>query len=455
MRPEEGTIIEQPTVLNGRYRLTEHIGVGGTADVWRATDELLNREVAVKVLRDAADPTQRERFIEEAQTLASFNHPGLVVLLDAGILDARPFLVMTLAGNSTLASRVARGPVDSSVVKSIGSQIALGLDYVHDRGVVHRDVKPSNVLLWDDGRAVLSDFGIARLIGSTMHHTRTGEAIGSPAYLAPEQIAGEALTPAVDIYSLGLVLLEALTAERAFPGTPVEAAIARLSAAPAVPTSIGRDWASLLTRMTDRNPENRPTARAVAEELSGLEFAASPLADASPGLAVDPEATGAFSILSADAATTISLEPVLSGADAEAEPVPMEPLRHRRRWASLAAVGIAALALAAFTVFHPASGVSKTDAPTVPTKAPTTRRPTPSPLGSAVPTQAASTTPTHSASPSAKPSTSAHPAPSRPLPTATANPTSSPPPAPSPSPPATTPSPTGQTSPQAVTSPSP
>ncbi|MGN6162036.1 MAG: protein kinase, partial [Marmoricola sp.] len=100
---EENVIIEQPTVLNGRYRLTDHIGTGGTADVWRATDELLNRQVAVKVLREVADPTQRERFTEEARTLASFNHPGLVVLLDAGICDDRPFLVMTLADNSTLA----------------------------------------------------------------------------------------------------------------------------------------------------------------------------------------------------------------------------------------------------------------------------------------------------------------------------------------------------------------
>lgn len=143
---------DHPTLLNDRYRLTEHIGVGGSADVWRATDELLNREVAVKVLREVTDPTQRARFIEEAQTLASFNHPGLVVVLDAGILGERPFLVMTLADDATLASRIERGPVESSVVKSIGTQVALALGYAHEHGVVHRDVKPANVLLCGDSR---------------------------------------------------------------------------------------------------------------------------------------------------------------------------------------------------------------------------------------------------------------------------------------------------------------
>lgn len=446
--------------MSGRYRLTEHIGVGGTADVWRATDELLNREVAVKVLRDAADPTQRERFIEETRTLASFNHPGLVVLLDAGVLDARPFLVMTLAGNATLASRVARGPVEPSLVRSIGSQIALALDYVHGRGVVHRDVKPSNVLLWDDGRAVLSDFGIARLIGSTMHHTRTGEAIGSPAYLAPEQVAGEPLTPAVDIYSLGLVLLEALTARRAFPGAPVEAAIARLTASPPVPATVGPEWSSLLTRMTDRDPMNRPTARAVADELAGTEFALSSVGPDGLGAELDPEATGAFSVLSPDAATvgpdaatTMSLAPVVAAAAIDNEPGATEPVTHGRRWASLAAVAIAAVALGAFTLFHSANGVSKVGATTGPTKAPTGHRAVISPVHetATASTQAPSPQPTHTAARSAKP---AKRGPAKPH-TAQA-PTAAPTSAPASSPPPTlAPSPTGQTSPQVVTSPTP
>ncbi|MFL6022456.1 MAG: serine/threonine-protein kinase [Marmoricola sp.] len=270
--------IDQSTLLDDRYRLDEHIGTGGSADVWRGTDVLLDRLVAVKVLREVSDPTQRQRFIDEARTLAGLNHAGLVVLLDAGILGERPYLVMTLADDATLASRIASGPIGSDGVRAIGIQVANALAYAHERGIVHRDVKPSNVLLCGDGRALLADFGIARLVGSTEHHTRTGDAIGSPAYLAPEQVAGDELTPAVDIYSFGLVLLEALTAERAFPGTPIEAALARLNAAPPMPPDLDPGWRALLARMTHRVPENRPTAREVVEELARGEQTLTPIA---------------------------------------------------------------------------------------------------------------------------------------------------------------------------------
>lgn len=380
---------DHPTLLNDRYRLTEHIGVGGSADVWRATDELLNREVAVKVLREVADPTQRARFIEEAQTLASFNHPGLVVVLDAGILDERPFLVMTLADDATLASRIEKGPVESSVVKSIGAQIALALGYAHERGVVHRDVKPANVLLCGDGRAVLSDFGIARLMGSTAHHTRTGDAIGSPAYLAPEQVAGEELTPAVDIYSLGLVLLEALTAERAFPGSPIEAAMARLNAAPPIPPTVDPEWEALLTRMTNRMPANRPTAQEVADELARSEFPEAvrsmqiPAYDLDPEATgplpvVDPEATGKMSILDADAADTMDS---LGFSDEVDDP----PVRRRRWLRVVVGLAVVALAIAAFLILvRTPNGVSTTHAPATPTNVPAKYRPALSHLHDAV-----------------------------------------------------------------------
>lgn len=266
--------IEQSTLLDERYRLDEQIGTGGMSDVYRSTDVLLDRQVAVKVLREVSDPSARSRFVDEARTLAGLNHPGLVTLLDAGIFGERPYLVMTLADGSTLAARIAAGPLASAEVKVLGAQVARALAYAHEQGVVHRDVKPSNVLLCGDGRALLADFGIARLIGSTDHHTRTGDAIGSPAYLAPEQVAGEKLTPGVDIYGLGLVLLEALTAQRAFSGTPVEAAVARLNAAPPMPTSLDPGWRALLARMTHRLPENRPSAAEVVDELELAELPA-------------------------------------------------------------------------------------------------------------------------------------------------------------------------------------
>lgn len=262
-----------PGVLAERYQLGEVLGRGGMADVYRAQDVVLQRPVAVKLLRDVSDPGKRERFVAEARTLALLNHPGLVTVLDAGIDDERPFLVMSLAEGRTLAQRLEEGPLPSEEVRAIGHQLALSLQYAHDQGVIHRDVKPSNVLLTDDG-ALLVDFGIARLIGSTDQHTRTGDTIGSPPYLAPEQVAGEEITEKADLYSFGLVLLEALTGVRAYLGSPLEAAVARLSVDPAIPTSLEPAWRDLLGRMTDRQPGRRPTAAEVADMLGGVPVAA-------------------------------------------------------------------------------------------------------------------------------------------------------------------------------------
>jgi serine/threonine protein kinase len=260
--------MSETVVLADRYELHEVLGRGGMADVYRATDRLLSRQVAVKVLRDAAgDETDRLRFTHEARTLARLSHPGLVMVLDAGITSEQPFLVMELVEGSTLSQLCASGPVDPSRARTIGARVADALAYAHAQGIVHRDVKPGNVLLGTDRRVKLADFGIARLIGDTVRHTRTGLAIGTAAYLAPEQVRGEELTTAADVYSLGLVLLEALTGQRAYPGTPTEAALARLARAPHVPADLPDDWPALLTAMTALAPADRPGAAEVAERL--------------------------------------------------------------------------------------------------------------------------------------------------------------------------------------------
>lgn len=314
---------ESTVVLDDRYRLIDELGHGGMSDVYRAIDELLQREVAVKVLREVEDPALRARFVAEAQLLARLNHPGLVTLLDAGIRSDRPYLVMTLAEGPTLSTQLGAGPLPPQTVAEIGTQVAGALAYAHDQGVTHRDVKPSNVLLCSDSRALLADFGIARLASDLEQHTRTGETIGSPAYLAPEQAAGEAVTPAADVYSFGLVLLEALTGERAFPGPPVEAAVQRLIAAPALPVSLPRPWRDLLSAMTARDPAARPTAAEVAAATAAIATGTAP-APLEPTESTQPMA--------------------LPGTTAEVldDEAPGGVRRHRRRWLVVAALLAAA-----------------------------------------------------------------------------------------------------------------
>lgn len=265
-----------PATVAGRYRLHHLLGAGGVADVHEATDTRLDRQVAVKLLRETtASETDRARFLSEAKLLARLSHPHLVRVLDAGIDQDRPFLVLELVRGSTLADALG-GPLPPARVAAIGSDIASALVDVHEAGVVHRDVKPGNVLLDEGGPAMLADFGIAKLVDDTSHHTRTGHVVGTIAYLAPEQVAGEPITTAVDVYSLGLVLLEALTGGRAYAGTSVEIALARLNRPPEIPAALPRRWRDLLAAMTARDPGDRPTAAEVVARLSGEPVPARP-----------------------------------------------------------------------------------------------------------------------------------------------------------------------------------
>ena len=300
------------TVLAERYDLEEVLGRGGMADVHRATDRVLHRAVAVKMLRDTTDDeSDRLRFTAEARTLARLSHPGLVMVLDAGTTAERPYLVMELVDGQTLAQCCSGRRLDASRVAAIGAQLADALAYAHGEGVVHRDVKPGNVLLGAGDRVKLADFGIARLIGDTVRHTRTGHAIGTAAYLAPEQVQGGEITTAVDVYSLGLVLLEALTGERAFPGSPTESALARLQRQPGVPDWLPADWRRVLTAMTALAPEQRPGAREVARELERLAGgAATAEAPVAAHVAAPTEDAGSTMVLSQPVAQAPATTPV-------------------------------------------------------------------------------------------------------------------------------------------------
>lgn len=259
---------QEQCVLRDRYVLGALIGRGGMAEVYQAHDTVLRRDVAVKLVRESIDqPDDLERFRAEARLLASFDHPFLVTVLDAGVEDEHPWLAMELIEGPTLGQVLTQGPVEPERAAGYGAGLAAALAHVHSRGVVHRDVKPANVLLTVDHEPRLADFGIARVLGDEAGLTRTGHTIGTAAYLAPEQIRGEPVSGASDVYALGLLLLEALTGTRAYPGGTTESALARLHHGPLIPTSLGAPWTGLLVAMTAAAPEARPSAAKVAAIL--------------------------------------------------------------------------------------------------------------------------------------------------------------------------------------------
>jgi serine/threonine protein kinase len=263
--------VDGQTVLDGRYTLEAVVGRGGMAEVYRATDGVLRRTVAVKLLRDvSASESDRHRFAAEARTLAQLSHPALVTVLDAGSADERPYLVMELIDGPSLAAATGGAPLGLAQAASIGAQVADALAHVHAAGIVHRDIKPGNILLGADGRAWLGDFGIARVLEDAGRHTATGLVIGTASYLAPEQLRGGDVTAAADVYSLGLVLIEAVTGSPPYPGTGIEAAMARLSRPPGVPEGLPAQWQGLLRAMSAMDPAARPSAADVASTLRGM-----------------------------------------------------------------------------------------------------------------------------------------------------------------------------------------
>jgi serine/threonine protein kinase len=355
-------------VLDERYRLEELIGEGGMGSVWRAADEALGRTVAVKVFwagtTEDADAVRRE---SEKRLLASVNHPSLVTLFDAHLsADARSYLVMEYIDGGTLASLIASGPVAPLDAASVAADLGEALHVVHQAGIIHRDVKPANILLRPPltpdhtFRAVLADFGIAYLVDAA-RVTTPGTAIGTAAYISPEQVRGHAPTPASDIYSLGLVLLESLSGKRAFAQqTPVEAISARLSAPPDVPGDWGYGWRSLLTAMTSIDPADRPTALEVSVRGRVLD---SEGADPEPtrAVAAAPSHPGAADTDPTDRTKVLVAAPtdatlVLGATDAPPAPAPPRSsagrsatsASRRRRWGAI--VGAIVLAAAAVIV---------------------------------------------------------------------------------------------------------
>ncbi len=246
-------------------------------EVFKAHDRRLSRDVAIKFLRAdlAAQPGVRERFEAEALNAARLTHPNVVLVLDSGEYEGIPYLVMECLPGHSLHDEMHQSAISEARATEIARDVLAGLAAAHELGIVHRDITPANILLTDDGRAKIADFGIAKSTEG-MSLTMVGQVLGTPAYLPPERLQGEEATPSTDVYALGVVLYEALTGEKTFSGsTPVAVATQVMTTTPE-PLSLRRpdidpNFAAAIDQAMARDPAVRPpTAAAMLDRLNGV-----------------------------------------------------------------------------------------------------------------------------------------------------------------------------------------
>ena len=303
--PAPDTLIDQ--VFDGRYRVVRKLGTGGMANVYLAEDQELGRSVAIKMLdeRHSQDEQFVERFRREAKNAAGLSHPNIVSIYDRGQAEGTYYIAMEyLEGRTLKELLIARGPTPLAVAIDYARQILSALGFAHRHGIVHRDIKPHNVVVAPDGRLKVTDFGIAR--SGTSQMTETGSIIGTAQYLSPEQAKGAPVTPASDIYSVGIVLYEMLTGLVPFTGdTPLEIAMKHLSTTPLPPSEarpdVPHELDSIVLRALAKNPEDRYQS---ADEMDA------DLARASLGQAVAPETEeAATQVLRGAGAATLASAP--------------------------------------------------------------------------------------------------------------------------------------------------
>ena len=268
--------------IQARYELTELLGRGGMGEVWLAQDSHLGRPVAIKFLAPqlSADPEFLVRFFSEAQAVARISHPSVVTVMDFGEFEDAPYLVMEHVSGGPLTDKVGE-PHEPDWAFEVVADAARGAGAAHEHGIVHRDIKPGNILLGQDGQAKLADFGIASS-GLSERLTATGAAIGSPHYISPEQAAGGDATPASDVYALGIVLYELLTGVRPFEGDNITAiAIAQVEQEPAPPSThvpeLGPAIDALVLRCLAKDPATRfANGHEMAAALSDFDALSAP-----------------------------------------------------------------------------------------------------------------------------------------------------------------------------------
>jgi serine/threonine-protein kinase len=263
-------------LLGGRYRLQDRIASGGMGTVWAAQDETLHRRVAVKVLNEGLSSDDRftERFRREARDAAGLSHPNIAGVFDYGEEDGRPYIVMELIEGQTLAERTQRvGRLEPEETARVGASVAGALVHAHAAGIVHRDIKPANIMLTASGDVKVMDFGIAAPLAGATGLTATGAVMGTARYISPEQAEGGRATPATDVYSLGVVLYEALAGEPPFVrDTPVATALAHINEPPRPVRDLRpdapTDLAGTIDRTLEKDPARRPTPSALAAALA-------------------------------------------------------------------------------------------------------------------------------------------------------------------------------------------
>ncbi len=363
-------------VFNGRYRITERIGIGGMAEVYKAQDQTLGRIVAVKVMlpQYAADPEFAARFKQEAASAANLQSPYIVNVYDWGHDDGTYFIVMEYVRGTDLKSAILqRGAINQRKVAEIGSQVCQALSVAHNQDIIHRDVKPQNIMVQPDGNVKVMDFGIARAKNSVK--SQTSSVLGTAHYISPEQAQGKELTGASDMYSLGCVLYEAATGQLPFDGPDaVSVAMKQVQEEPLPPSQvkpdISPDLEAIILKAMDKNPYNRfQTARDMKQALDDFLMGRPVnIAGAAGGFASAPTSVmGSVPGMTSEAGGTAVMQPIGSDAGMKTNSyrggndIDMGKAKSKKRGPLIAVAAIAAIAVIAALAFAITGGLGGGD----------------------------------------------------------------------------------------------